>query len=189
MIRYFRFYVNQLTGLRTREWPLFFRLFNHILLMLCLIILLRSVNNGLLLSTYSPEVYPWFFMAEALLSFSLSLAYARWASLHWSMARQQAMVLIVFALIIGLGRGAMYADITWVNFALPVLCDAISAILLLQSWGLFSNLVDGRQAKRFFPLLGLGGTTGSILGGSLSAQATRWIGTENILWITKCNCR
>lgn len=183
MMRYFRFYVNQLTGLRTREWPLFFRLFNHILLMLCLIILLRSVNNGLLLSTYSPAVYPWFFMAEALLSFSLSLVYARWASPTWSMARQQAIVLIIFALVIGIGRCAMYGNITWINFALPVLCDAISAILLLQSWGLFSNLVDGRQAKRFFPLLGLGGTTGSIIGGWLSAQTTHWIGTENILFL------
>ncbi len=183
MLRYFRFYVNQLTGLRTREWALFFRLFNHILLMLCLIILLRSVNNGLLLSTYSPTVYPWFFMAEALLSFSLSLVYTRWAKPQWSMVRQQGIVLGLFACTIALGRLAMAMDMTWINFILPVVCDAVSGILLLQSWGLFSNLVDGRQAKRFFPLLGLGGTTGSILGGWLSAQITPLIGTENVLYL------
>ena len=183
MLRYFRFYVNQLTGLRTREWALFFRLFNHILLMLCLIILLRSVNNGLLLSTYSPTVYPWFFMAEALLSFSLSVAYARWTKPHWSMTQQQAVVLALFTCTIAFGRFAMFMDMTWINFALPVVCDAISGILLLQSWGLFSNLVDGRQAKRFFPLLGLGGTTGSIVGGWLSAQVTPLVGTENVLYL------
>ncbi len=182
MLRYIQFYANQMTGLRTREWPLFLRLFQHIFLILCLIILLRSVNNGLLLSTYSPRVYPWYFMAEALLSFCLSLVYTRWAKPSWSLAQQQSLVLSVFAASIIFSRLGIFVGIRWVHFALPVICDALSAILLLQSWSLFSNLVTGRQAKRFFPLLGLGGTAGSILGGWLSAQAAGWVGTPNTLF-------
>lgn len=82
-------------------------------------------------------------------------------------------------------RLALVTDLTWFYAALWL---ALYVFLLLQSlfvWGLASLVCDARQAKRLFPLFGVGGIIGMALGSLLTRPLVGRVGTENLVlaWV------
>ena len=65
--------------------------------------------------------------------------------------------------------------------------------LPLQFWMLANYVYDPRQAKRLFPILGMGATLGGIVGGYITQYTAPLIGTENLLpgrrRAARCLCR
>lgn len=172
---------NRYLGIRTRDWPLLLLMLAHVFLALALMISLRSVNSGLFLSAFPASVYPWYFLAESVLSFLLSVAYSQWVAGRVSQRAENLGLIGLFMGLLLLGRLLLLTEMPWVYFALPVVCDALVAILLLQSWALFAECVDSRKARRIFPFIGLGGTCGGIFGGWLVATLASRLGTPNLL--------
>jgi len=179
---YFLSRINRHLGIRTRDWPLLLLMLLHVFMALTLMISLRSANSGLFLSNFPVSIYPWYFLAESVLSFILSIAYSQWVSGRISRRVENMGFIMLFMLVLLGGRLLLFANLSWVYFALPVFCDALVAILLLQTWGLFSDCVDSRKARRIFPFIGLGGTCGAIFGGWSAARLANWIGTPNLLF-------
>lgn len=174
--------LNRTLGLRGRDWPVFSLMMAHIFLALALMISLRSLNTGLFLSAYPASVYPWYFLAEALLSFVLSLVYGQWISGRFGRRVENYGILWAFIAVIVLGRLLLMSEYSWVSFAMLTFCEAMSALLMIQSWGLFGDVIDSRKARRIFPLIGLGGTCGAIFGGSIVSQFAKVIGTLSFYW-------
>lgn len=174
--------INQYLGIRNRDWPLLLLMLGHVFVALTLTISLRSMNSGLFLAAFPATVYPWYFLAEAVLSFLLSVAYGSLAP-RLSRRRETLGLLWGFAALLLLGRLLLFQQQSWVNFALPVCCDSISSLLLIQGWTLYGDCVDSRKARKIFPLIGLGGTCGGIFGGWLASQLVHLIGTENLLFV------
>ncbi len=175
--------INHSLGIRSRDWPILSLMLFHVFLTLSITISLRSINSGLLLSAFPPEVYPWYFLAESVVAFGLSLAYSRFLSGRVSLWHENIGFLGFFAGVLMIGRLFLFLNQQWIYFALPVFCDALAAILLLQAWGLYSDCIDSRKARRLFPLVGLGGTCGSIFGGWLASSLARPLGTANLLYL------
>lgn len=173
---------NHYLGIRSRDWPLLLLMLLHVFLALTVMISLRSVNSGPFLSAYPVSVYPWYFLAESMLSFILSIAYNQLVSGRLEREWENLGFIAFFALVLLLGRILLWRQLPWINFALPVCSDALVAILLIQCWGLFANCIDSRKARRLFPLIGLGGTCGGICGGWAASQLAGWLGTPNLLF-------
>lgn len=175
--------INHYLGIRKRDWPILTLMLFHVFLTLSITISLRSINSGLLLSAFSPTVYPWYFLAESIVAFGLSVAYSRLLSGRVSVWHENIGFLGFFAGVLMIGRLFLFLNQQWIYFALPVFCDALAAILLLQAWGLYSDCIDSRKARRLFPLVGLGGTCGSIFGGWLASSLAQPMGTANLLYL------
>ncbi len=72
------------------------------------------------------------------------------------------------------------------NWFYAVLWLGMSVFWLLQSlftWGLAGLACDTRQAKRLFPLFGVGGIVGLTLGSFLTPPLVNNIGTENLVLV------
>lgn len=175
--------INHYFGIRQRDWPILTLMLFHVFLTLSITISLRSINSGLLLSAFPATVYPWYFLAESIVAFGLSIAYSRLLSGRVSVWHENIGFLGFFAVLLMIGRLYLFLNQQWIYFALPVFCDALAAILLLQAWGLYSDCVDSRKARRLFPVVGVGGTCGSIFGGWLASSLARPLGTPNLLYL------
>ncbi|MEZ0369274.1 MAG: Npt1/Npt2 family nucleotide transporter [Candidatus Sericytochromatia bacterium] len=175
--------VNQHLGIRPRDWPLLLLMLAHVFVALTLTISLRSLNSGLFLSAFPATVYPWYFLADSVLSFVLSLAYGNLASGRLTRRQESLGFLVLFALVMIGGRMLLFQQLKWVHFALPVICESLSALLMIQAWTLYADSIDSRKARRLFPLIGLGGTCGGIFGGWLASSLAHLLGTENLLFV------
>lgn len=175
--------VNQHLGIRSRDWPLLLLMLAHVFVALTLTISLRSLNTGLFLSAYPATVYPWYFLAESVLSFILSLVYSNFVSGRVTPRQENLGLLAIFAGVMVVGRAMLWQHVGWVNFALPMVCDSLSSLLMIQAWTLYGDCVDSRKARRIFPLIGLGGTCGGIFGGWLASSLVGMLGTENLIFI------
>ncbi len=175
--------INQYLGIRARDWPMLLLMLAHVFVALTLTISLRSLNTGLFLAAYPATVYPWYFLAESILSFFLSLLYSNFVSGRMSARQENLGLLSIFGVLLLLGRLLLWQKMGWVNFALPMICDSLSSLLMIQAWTLYGDCVDSRKARRFFPLIGLGGTCGGIFGGWLASNLVTKLGTENLIFV------
>lgn len=155
----------------------------YFFLVLCLHAVLKSVTTGLFLTAFAPSVYPWYFFAESILSFGISLGYNQWVIGKFDRQTESLGLFLFFMFILFVGRSLLSMGLTWSFFVLPMFCDTLMGILVLQTWTLFGDCLDGRQAKRLFPLVGVGGTLGAISGGAFTARFVEGIGTLNMLFV------
>lgn len=175
--------LNRHLGIRTRDWPLLLLMLGHVFLALTLMISLRSLNSGLFLAAFPSTVYPWYFLADSVLSFVLSLAYGNLSGGRISRQQENYGFLAIYGAVLLGGRLLLLQNASWIHFALPVACESLSALLMIQAWALYADCVDSRKARRLFPLIGLGGTCGGIFGGWLASSLVHLLGTENLLFV------
>lgn len=176
--------LNQTLNVRGSEWPVLSLLAAYFFLVIGTTTILKSVNTGLFLGNYPATLLPWVFSAEAIVSALLSLAYTVWIVGKVSRLYEILASVLGLMLFVIMGRLMLLWEQPWVILPLSIGCDALSGILMLQSWALFSDCLHGRQAKRLFSLIGVGGTLGSIAGGWLTAVCVGYMGTENFLLVT-----
>jgi ATP:ADP antiporter, AAA family len=70
----------------------------------------------------------------------------------------------------------------WPIFALAVWSEVGWVVTNLALWGLAGRLLNVRQAKRLFGLIGAGGVVAAVAGGLLMPTLVSLIGTPNLLW-------
>lgn len=88
---------------------------------------------------------------------------------------------LVMALLLVGARLMLVADLAWLY---PVLWLGMSIFWLLQSlfsWGLAGFVCDTRQAKRLFPLFGVGAIIGMTIGSFLTPPLVNLFGAENLI--------
>ena len=64
---------------------------------------------------------------------------------------------------------------------LNIWVSLFSIVLVAQGWLVASNLFDPREAKRLYPLLGMGMVLGAAFGGEFTSRTALLVGTRNLL--------
>ena len=92
---------------------------------------------------------------------------------------------LAMALVLLVSRLVVAADPTWFYAVLWLSASAFWLVQSLFVWGMASLVTDARQAKRLFPLFGVGGIVGLALGSFLTRLLVGLVGTENLIlaWV------
>jgi HEAT repeat protein len=92
--------------------------------------------------------------------------------------------LVMAALLLG-ARLAVLANPTWLYALLWLTLNVFWLLQSLFLWGMASLVCDTRQAKRLFPLFGVGGIVGVAVGSFLARFLVGLTGTENLIlaWV------
>lgn len=129
---------------------------------------------------FLPVMYIILGLVAPLTSLAMTGLLARVDRRHFYLGLPLAMALLLLG-----ARFMLLADLTWFY---AVLWLALNVFWLLQNlfaWGLASLVCDARQAKRLFPLFGVGNIVGVALGSLMTSFLVGWIGTENLIlaWV------
>jgi ATP/ADP translocase/HEAT repeat protein len=89
------------------------------------------------------------------------------------------LLLLILAFRLGLGVGNARA----VVFALPALFQILANLGSLEFWTLANRLLNVRQGKRLFGLIGAGHWLAIVLTGLLIPLLVGWLGTANLLFL------
>ncbi|MFT5233375.1 MAG: AAA family ATP:ADP antiporter, partial [Candidatus Krumholzibacteriia bacterium] len=147
---------------------------NYFLLLL-FYYLLKPVRDSLFLIELNPSQLPLVYILTALVAAPVTAAYAR-AGLKYRLDRlvlvtTTTLVLNLIALywLIPLGGSwLIYLFYSWVGVA--------AGLTTSQFWLQANVLFDASQAKRIFPVLGLGGIVGAFVGGEFTSFLVKKIG-------------
>lgn len=91
-----------------------------------------------------------------------------------------AMPFVMALLLLGY-RLILMLDLNWFYAVLWLSMNVFWILQSLFTWGLAGLTCDTRQAKRLFPLFGVGGIVGLALGSLLTPPLVNNIGTENLV--------
>ncbi len=142
-----------------------------------------AATSALFLSRYDASKLPYVYVAAAVVTSFFSIAYG------WLGGRVRFRRLLAANLGFTLGmflilRGLLaFTDAAWPTLVGAVWTELLWALVHLEFWGLAGRLLDVRQAKRLFGLMGAGETTATILGGLALAPLVGVIGTPNLLLV------
>ena len=141
-----------------------------------------SSVDALLFSHGGVDDLPWLYVLLGLTMFAASIGVA---ALLGRLGRGRAFLLVpaAIALVAGVARVALGADVSWIYPTLWLLRGAAEFLVGLAVWGLAGLVTDTRQAKRFFPLIGAAAVLGQVLGGLLTRPLAEWLGTENLVLV------
>ena len=92
--------------------------------------------------------------------------------------------LVMAVLLVG-ARIFLVLNLNWFYAVLWLGMNIFWIIQNLFTWGSAGLVCDGRQAKRLFPLFGVGGIVGLALGSLATGPLVNLIGTENLLLILR----
>lgn len=90
---------------------------------------------------------------------------------------------VYWLLLGGLWVGISLTSSKWAVFASLVWTEVGWVATNLVLWGLASRMLNVRQGKRLFGLIGAGGGVASILGGLMTPILAGWFGVTNLLMI------
>ena len=90
----------------------------------------------------------------------------------------------MLASIVGLRMGLTSGDTGWPAFGLLVWYPVVSGRMSVVTWCLAGSVLDVRQGKRLFGLVGDGELLASVFGGASTLFLVAWIGTENLLLVS-----
>ncbi len=173
-------HIRSFFNIESGEEPAVFLLFLHLTLALASFTIARAVRDSLFLNHYGAMDLPYIYISVAvIIGFIVSL-YVRLAS------RLRQPVLVSGTLLFFIGNALLFwwlAHRQWT--AIPAIfyvwCSIFGIIIAVQVWTLAGLVLNTRQARRLFPLIGSGGILGSSLGGLLASIIVRYLGTWNLL--------
>jgi HEAT repeat protein len=161
-------------GEHVRTWAMFF----YLLFVLFAYYIVKPVSRAMFLNKFDIDRLPALYILIAALGGVLAYLYSKLAArtslriaVFWTMAISVACLVAMWALI----------HIPWMVYALNVWVSLFSIVLVSQGWLVASNIFDTRQAKRVYPLLGMGMVLGAAFGGEFTNRTAMVIGTRNLL--------
>ncbi len=157
-------------------------LFLYLTLALASFTIARAVRDSLFLNHYGAMDLPYAYIGVAIIIGFVVSFYVRLAS------RLNQATLISTTLLFFIGNILIlwwlaYVQWTAISAVFYVWCSIFGIIITAQVWTLAGMVLNTRQARRLFPLIGSGGILGSFLGGLLAAVLVRFLGTLNLLFL------
>jgi AAA family ATP:ADP antiporter len=144
-------------------------------------VFIQSMAFGMFLAEYGPQSLPYSYIAIAVFA---SLAAVLYIKLGERVSFSKALMLNLASLgacsfLAWLGLKSSFSHS--VSFILPLLFQIVINLGNLVVWPLAGRLFNFQQAKRLFPLLGVGLWLANTLGGLLVAPLVAWMGAANLL--------
>jgi ATP:ADP antiporter, AAA family len=161
-------------GEQLRTWAMFF----YLLSVLFAYYILKPVSRAMFLTKFDFDNLPELYILIALFGGVFAYLYSKLAARSsLSIAVFATMSLSVASLV------AMWALIhfAWMIYVLNIFVSLFSIVLVSQGWLVASNLFDAREAKRIYPLLGMGMVLGAAFGGEFTNRTAVLVGTRNLL--------
>lgn len=142
-----------------------------------------SATSALFLSRYDADKLPYVYVIAAVVTSLFGLGYS-WlgdrVKFRRLLSANLGFTLAMFLLLRGLLE---LTDAPWPTLVAAVWTELLWALVHLEFWGLAGRLLDVRQAKRLFGLIGAGETSAAILGGVVLGPLVGVIGTPNLLLV------
>ena len=168
-------------GVDAGEEGLVIRLFLHSALIGCVLILTLTSANALFISTVGPRGLPYVYLSVAVaapLSSGVFLGLAHRASVLRVSWLTLAVITVVFlGLRVLIGGG----DPWLAAFGLMIWFRVAEVLLNLEFWGLAATLLDVRQAKRLYGVIGSGEVLAMMLGGLALPWLVARVGSNGLV--------
>lgn len=143
---------------------------------------LSAAKNGLFLSVYDGELIPFAVIAAALLTAAVAVIFT---GLVAGTDRRTLATGLTSVLVLSILAGRLLFMVNpRTAFGIYLLLSAAQVLVLTHAWDYAGSMLNGRQAKRLLPMIGIGASLGAIAGGTAVAPAVRGLGTANLLWIS-----
>ncbi len=176
-----KYFATKILKVQKGEGQLATMLFMNIFLIIGALLIVKPVSNSLFILNLGVGALPWGFIWVALLSGLLMYFYLPLAAkTNLTSLLNGTHILFIVSLgafwlwfrLPNLHFSAYYAFYIWVS-----LFGVVSAS---QFWLLCNRVLNPRQAKRLFGLIGAGGIAGGIFGGYLTTLLVEYLGARNM---------
>lgn len=166
-----------LPDLRRGEKRLVLMMGANYFLLLLFYYLLKPARDSLFLVELSPARLPLVYMLTALVAAPVTAAYAR-AGRKRKLIRVILLTTTVLMVSLVLMRVLIELRSDWVFYLFYSWVGVAGGLTTSQFWLLANGVLDSAQAKRIFPVLGLGGIAGAFVGGEVTGFLVRDVGVS-----------
>jgi ATP:ADP antiporter, AAA family len=143
-------------------------------LVLVSIYLLRPARDALFLINLEPAQLPWVYLLTALIAAPVAVVYAR-VGRRFPLQRVSVLTIVfLMTSLWGLYR-ILEFDRDWVYYLFYAWSGVVGGLVTSQFWLLANAVYDASQAKRVFPVLGIGGIAGAFVGGELTNRLVEFL--------------
>jgi ATP/ADP translocase len=161
-------------GEHLRTWSMFF----YLLSILFAYYVLKPVSRAMFLTKFDVDKLPSLYMLMAVFGGFFAYLYSKLAAKTSLRAAVLATNMLSVAAMV-----VMWSMIRlpWMVYVLNIFVSLFSIMLVAQGWLVASNLFDAREAKRLYPLLGMGMVLGAAFGGEFTNRTALLVGTRNLI--------
>lgn len=155
----------------------------YLFLIVCCLLMLKPVRNGLFLERFPVTELPNVFLLVALSAGIFTTLYAQIIRRRrLALTIRATLIFIILNLLMFWAALRLGYQQRWFIYGFYVWVALFGGITTSQFWTLANVVFDAREARRLFGLLAAGGICGGIVGGYAANLATV-VGTENLLLI------
>ncbi len=146
--------------------------------------LLKPARDSLFLVHLEPYHLPYVYILTALVAAPVTAAYAR-AGLKHRLDRLIMITTSILAVQLVLLWWLVSVQQDWVFYLFYSWVAVAAGLTTSQFWLLANSVFDAMEAKRIFPILGLGGIAGAFIGGELTSFLVDQVklGTRDLLLV------
>lgn len=175
----------KLPDVRPEERRLVFLLVLHSFFIGLAQVLQRTTSMTLFLEHYSAQVMPYVYIGSAVAGPLTGLLYAR-IEKRTSFTRLLVSTLVFLLLVQIAFRGLIFAlpGAGWPAFAFNIWYFVQEMLIGLQFWALTGRVLNLRQGKRLFGLVGSGDFVARIVGGFSVSALVAMVGTVNLIFLS-----
>jgi ATP/ADP translocase len=179
-------YLTSVVDIRRGEWGVTLLMLVNVIALLATYYFLKPARDSIFLSQQSAEQLPWVFIITALASAPIISLYGRAGRTLKLNQLINITTLIIIGCLVGFYFLIQYPWF-WVPYVFYVWVSIYGALTVSQFWLLANAVFTSTQAKRLFPLLGLGAIIGGWAGGELTGLILPYfkasgLGFENLLF-------
>lgn len=163
-------------GEHLRTWAMFL----YLLFVLFAYYIVKPVSRAMFLNKFDIDKLPGLYILIAIFGGILAYFYSKLAArtslrtaVLWAMSLSVLSLLAMWWLI--------RMRLPWMIYVLNIWVSLFSVVSVSQGWLVASNIFNTREAKRLYPLLGMGMVLGAAFGGEFTNRTALWVGTNNLL--------
>ena len=153
-------------------------MFFYLLSILFAYYVLKPVSRAMFLTKFDVDKLPSLYMLMAVFGGIFAYLYSKLAAktslraaVLGTTSASVAALVVMWALI----------GVPWMVYVFNIFVSLFSIMLVAQGWLVASNLFDAREAKRLYPLLGMGMVLGAAFGGEFTNRTALLVGTRNLM--------
>ena len=153
-------------------------MFFYLLFILFAYYILKPVSRAMFLTKFDVDRLPSLYILMAVFGGIFAYLYSKLAaktSLRAAVFATMSLSVVSLVIMWTLIR------LPWMVYVFNIWVSLFSIVLVAQGWLVASNLFDAREAKRLYPLLGMGMVLGAAFGGEFTSRTAMLVGTRNLM--------
>lgn len=142
----------------------------------------RNARDSLFLKNFGIAYLPHMYAANALFVVAVSVFYCAYVD---RLERLRFLTLSYggFFLLLAMSRAVLEGHYRWFYPVLYIVVQIVWILSVMVFWTFVGDLFDTRQAKRLFPVVGIGGLLGMIASGLVTKPLVRAMGSTNLFLV------